>query len=118
MTLFVVAHYADDDAYGGPEEGGWWYRTSELLDVVFGSTEEQEAFDRCYALNMAEERNTHEHYEVFELGERRLRHEYAKEACHYDVDFAYDENGALLDEYAERAWYIPEFLPEGRPHYC
>jgi hypothetical protein len=118
MSLFVVAHYADSDAYGGPEEGGWWYRTSELLDVVAGCKDEEEAFDLCRRLNESDSRQRNEHYEVVELGERRLKREYADQACHFDVDFAYDENGALLEAYAEYAWYVPDYLPEGRPHYC
>lgn len=31
MQKFVVAFYAVDRAYGGPEEGGWWYDTGELV---------------------------------------------------------------------------------------
>lgn len=31
MRKFVVAFYAVDRAYGGPEEGGWWYDTGELV---------------------------------------------------------------------------------------
>lgn len=27
----VVAFYAVDRAYGGPEEGGWWFDTGELV---------------------------------------------------------------------------------------
>ncbi len=29
-TRFIVALYWVDLAYGGPEEGGWWYDTGEL----------------------------------------------------------------------------------------
>ena len=28
---YVVAFYAVDRAYGGPEEGGWWFDTGELV---------------------------------------------------------------------------------------
>ena len=28
---YVVAFYAVDRAYGGPEEGSWWYDTGELV---------------------------------------------------------------------------------------
>jgi hypothetical protein len=30
----VVALYRVDRAYGGPEEGGWWFDTGELLRIV------------------------------------------------------------------------------------
>jgi hypothetical protein len=32
-TKLVVATYLVDRAYGGPEEGGWWYRRGELIAV-------------------------------------------------------------------------------------
>ncbi len=31
MRKFIVAFYAVDRAFGGPEEGGWWYDTGELV---------------------------------------------------------------------------------------
>jgi hypothetical protein len=30
--LYSVALYHEQMAYGGPEEGGWWYDAGELLD--------------------------------------------------------------------------------------
>ncbi len=30
---YVVAFYAVDRAYGGPEEGGWWYDAGELVRI-------------------------------------------------------------------------------------
>lgn len=29
-TRYIVALYRIDRAYGGPEEGGWWYDTGDL----------------------------------------------------------------------------------------
>ena len=31
MQKFVVAFYAIDRAWGGPEEGGWWYDCGEFV---------------------------------------------------------------------------------------
>lgn len=31
MTRFIVALYALDLAWGGPEEGGWWYEAGTLV---------------------------------------------------------------------------------------
>lgn len=31
MLKFIVAFYEVDRAYGGPEEGGWWFDTGELV---------------------------------------------------------------------------------------
>ena len=33
-TRYVVAFYEIDRAYGGPEEGGWWYDCGELRRVL------------------------------------------------------------------------------------
>ncbi len=32
-STYVVAIYLCDRAYGGPEEGGWWYDTGELVRI-------------------------------------------------------------------------------------
>lgn len=38
-TKFAVAVYMQDRAYGGPEEGGWWYDCGQLVRTmrVFGN---------------------------------------------------------------------------------
>lgn len=33
MTSFLLAFYELDRAYGGPEEGEWWYNTGRLVRV-------------------------------------------------------------------------------------
>ena len=30
-VFYTVAVYTEDQAYGGPEEGGWWYTTGNLI---------------------------------------------------------------------------------------
>ncbi|CAG0982501.1 hypothetical protein RHIZO_01814 [Rhizobiaceae bacterium] len=34
MTTYVLAFYEIDRAYGGPEEGGWWYDTGRLVRIL------------------------------------------------------------------------------------
>lgn len=34
MTTFTVAFYEIDRAYGGPEEGGWWFNTGNLIRIA------------------------------------------------------------------------------------
>lgn len=50
-TRHIVAIYLCDRAYGGPEEGGWWFDTGELIRVhrVFGSADAAQR--RCERLN-------------------------------------------------------------------
>lgn len=33
-TNYIVGVYLVDKAYGGPEEGGWWYNTGELCRTL------------------------------------------------------------------------------------
>jgi hypothetical protein len=48
---FLVAVYLQYRAYGGPEEGGWWFDCGEHVRTmrVFGS--EQSAISYCCRLN-------------------------------------------------------------------
>lgn len=38
---FYIAVYRVDRAYGGPEEGGWYYDCGELIKVVIASSQEE-----------------------------------------------------------------------------
>ena len=44
-TTHIVATYAIDRAYGGPEEGGWWYDTGTLERIVAIRHSEEAAFE-------------------------------------------------------------------------
>jgi hypothetical protein len=52
---WVVALYETNRAYGGPEEGGWWYDVGKILDRArarrFGPDQEQEA--RAYLAELS-----------------------------------------------------------------
>lgn len=47
-SKYTVAVYLSELAYGGPEEGGWWYECGELVKVicVFGSEEKAIEYTR------------------------------------------------------------------------
>ena len=52
MTIrYCVAVYMIDKAYGGAEEGGWWYTYGDLVKLlkVFGN--EKQAYDYANRLN-------------------------------------------------------------------
>jgi hypothetical protein len=55
--FYTVAIYMEDRAYGGPEEGGWYYDTAELCmepeaaQFLRGFKDEAEAMDYADALN-------------------------------------------------------------------
>lgn len=53
MTTYTVAFYEIDRAYGGAEEGGWWYNTGHLIRLArtFKSEAKAQAFaDRANRL--------------------------------------------------------------------
>lgn len=54
---YGVAVYEIDRAYGGPEEGGWWFDTGELVHFEIVGTSEA-ATARALELSDGEYRNT------------------------------------------------------------
>ena len=44
MTTFVLAFYEVDRAYGGPEEGGWWFDTGQLVRILALFKDEERAY--------------------------------------------------------------------------
>jgi hypothetical protein len=108
---WAVAVYWRDQGYGGPEEGGWWYTTYELSHVEWWYHDQDEAYEHARQLNddfgdARVSKNAH----VVEVPRRELRPDLASVACHVDWDFG-------EEDYILR-WDIPEYEPEGRPHYC
>lgn len=50
-TVYIVAVYLIDRAYGGPEEGGWWYETGELVRVIRTFKNEDRAVAHATRMN-------------------------------------------------------------------
>jgi hypothetical protein len=48
-TMYFVATYLCDRAYGGPEEGGWWYDYGDLVTDATLLTEHGLALPTCLA---------------------------------------------------------------------
>lgn len=53
---YVLAIYEIDRAYGGPEEGGWWYDTGELVRVIATTRSEARAHAAARRANSLIER--------------------------------------------------------------
>lgn len=52
ITVFEIAIYERDRAYGGSEEGGWWYDTGERMRVLKRKfTDEEHARAACRRVN-------------------------------------------------------------------
>lgn len=43
VTIRWVNAYDTNRSYGGPEEGGWWYETGQLLATIPCTTDEEVA---------------------------------------------------------------------------
>jgi hypothetical protein len=50
-TTYVVAFYEIDRKYGGPEEGGWWYDTGDLVRVFHVCKNKSEAYAKAGRAN-------------------------------------------------------------------
>lgn len=97
MTSYLVAVYNADRAWGGNEEGGWWYDTGELLRVVKAFRNEGRADDYCYRLNQKLKSRT--------FGPNRGRR---------DISSVLSD-GVYTAEVHEN--FAPKFYPERTPHY-
>ena len=48
---YVVSFYEMDRQYGGPEEGGWWFNTGQLVRTFKVAKTEKEAITVCRRAN-------------------------------------------------------------------
>lgn len=48
---YSVAVYRQDRLYGGPEEGGWWYDTGDLVRTCRRFRHEAAAYAYCRRMN-------------------------------------------------------------------
>jgi hypothetical protein len=49
--VYLVAFYEIDRQYGGPEEGGWWYDSGELVRLHSLEGNKEEAYRKSRRLN-------------------------------------------------------------------
>ncbi|KKW90308.1 hypothetical protein [Sphingobium chungbukense] len=92
---YLVALYEIDRAYGGPEEGGWWFDTGELVRLLALAPTEA----RAQAL--AERANR-----LLDRLQRHRRH----------VDSVLYDGGRFTAIVYE--WTAPAAFPETRPQYA
>jgi hypothetical protein len=97
--MFWIHKHEVAQAYGGPEEGGWWYETGEPCGdwqpLPFDI--EEVAVAKCRALNEAER----------ERAKREEQYEYTSVLSHRSNHYAYS-----IEETSVMVAY-----PERRPHY-
>jgi hypothetical protein len=94
---WIVAVYDTALAYGGPEEGGWWYDTGSLVRIVFATPSEDAAYSYSRKLN------NRLRSRVFGPNQGRR-----------------DKSSVLSDGFFEACVYqdhAPKGYPDVRPHY-
>ena len=94
---YFVAVYLADRAYGGPEEGGWWYDCGELVRVVRLFRTEESACEYARRLN------------------RKLRSRRVGPNVGRREKWSMASDG----EYEAHAYtdFAPQCFPDRRPHY-
>jgi hypothetical protein len=103
MSRYVVAVYNTNRAYGGAEEGGWWFDTGELVRVMRVFKSQERAYDYCRRLN------------------RKLSGPDREWSGGLNVRLGNREPGSMAcDGWLAAQVYdnnAPAFFPERRPHY-
>src|SRR5262245_61972197 len=90
-------------AYGGPEEGGWWYEEgtpvsdSEWETARWAFTDEDKAYEKCRELNEAER----------ERAKKEEQFEYSSVLAYKSTHYSY-----RVEEFS-----LPKSYPDRRPHY-
>lgn len=95
VVRYIIALYEIDRAYGGPEEGGWFFDTGELVRLLALAPTETRA------IALADRANR--------LLERLQRHRRRVDSVLYD-------GGRFTAVVFE--WAAPPIFPEVRPHYA
>jgi Zn-finger nucleic acid-binding protein len=94
--MFLIAIYEMDRAYGGPEEGGWWYDIGELRRVVASARNEDAAYAKARRAN-------------------RLLARLREQAGGRSINSVIYDGGHHEARVCENV--VPEFFPTHRPHY-
>ncbi len=95
--MYLVSVYLEDLAYGGPEEGGWYYNTGELVRTVKLFRSEERANDYCRRLN------------------RKLRsREFGPNKDRRDISSVLSEGIYSADVHED---FAPRHFPERKPRY-
>jgi plasmid replication initiation protein len=91
---YVIAFYELDRAYGGPEEGGWWFTTGQLVRVFRTAKTEDRAYEIARRANSL--------LDVLQKGKRPID----------SMAYGGGRHGAIV--FRKTA---PEYFPKSRPHY-
>lgn len=97
--MYYIHKYEVAQQYGGPEEGGWWYKAGDPVEdwpPVFVENEEV-AFEVCRALNKAE----------MERRDKEEPYEYTSALSYMSEHFEFDVSESS----------VAESFPKVRPHY-
>lgn len=105
---YIVAFYDVDRAYGGPEEGGWWYDTGALVRISRVFSNEDSAYTYCRRANDLL------HFIRWRKRGRALPMARAAQRDRPSISHTNSE-GRIHAEVHED--FAPQGYPNGRPHY-
>lgn len=94
MAAYLLSFYEIDRAYGGPEEGGWWYDCGTHVRTFAVYHDKQKAYEMAYKANRILSR--------LQKNKRPVG----------SVIYGGGRHSVIVHK--NRA---PEFFPEKRPHY-
>jgi len=93
---YIVGVYELDRAYGGAEEGGWWYDTGELVRICRVFRNHESASDYAYRMN------------------RTLQYRIKKSRSVPYYSVIYSGGAYQAQVYINE---LPKFYPSERPYY-
>jgi hypothetical protein len=92
--IYIAGVYRIDKAYGGPEEGGWWYDTGELVRPCRIFHNEETAYRYSQRMN-----------KLLNWRQRKMRPV---------SSMAYTGDRMVCEVYDDK---LPDHYPEYTPHY-
>jgi hypothetical protein len=98
QNVWWIHKYEVALAYGGPEEGGWWFDTGVPTGFTMGPfTDEEAAYEQCRVLNYLE----------YERAEREETYDYSSVLSYRSNHYSYSvEDSPIAEPY-----------PKVKPHY-
>jgi hypothetical protein len=96
-NTYLVAAYDCSLAFGGREEGGWWYDAGELVRVLRTFRSEDKACEYSRRLN--------HRLQSRQFGPNQGKREYTSVLSEGEIRASVEVNHA------------PKYFPEARPHY-
>jgi hypothetical protein len=96
-TVWFVHKYEEQQAYGGPEEGGWWYDLRTPIEnwAPIACNSEEAAFELCRLFNSQE----------YQRRDRECRYGYTSVLSHHETFYWFMESDSPIPTQPTRPHY-------------